>query len=307
MLAEAFSIYRRHFGALVLTAALALLPANLLMAGAVVFGLAGLGAGGVAETQTRAQQVQEQTRDRQEDQQPRALQEQPGDLPQKHPPAQADQAVRAREALRAAAPHHETTVNAEPLRRALPIAYAVLVVAAVLLAGLFFAHAALVPLVIELRAGRPTGPARAWAEVAPRLGALLRTALLGAPLVALGFLFLVVPGIALAVGFGFAVPAAMTEGVSGRAALHRSWTLMRGHWACALGMWTLILIFTLLASGAAMLVHAGPWRSVVSGAVRLLTYPLPLAGLILLYVRAREEEGAPVLPSQYIRRISAPG
>jgi hypothetical protein len=279
MLGEAFSIYRKHFGALVLTAAIALLPANLLMAGAVVFGLAGLGASGVAETQTRGQQVQEQKLQLQE-------------KPPQTPPAQDSS---AREVLRDAARNETAPVSpVDPLRAAMPVAYAVLMAAALLLAGLFLAHAALVPLVIDLRAGTPTGPARAWAVVASRIGALLRTALLGAPLVALGFLCLVVPGIALAVGFSFAIPAALTEKLAGRAALQRSWTLMRRQWPPVLGMWALIAIFTLLGSGAATQVPPGPWRSVVSGVVHLVSYPLPLVGMVLLYVRARQREGATV-------------
>ena len=50
MLAQSLSLYRKHFGTLVFTCAVALLPANLLAAGAVVFGLASLSrGGGVAE------------------------------------------------------------------------------------------------------------------------------------------------------------------------------------------------------------------------------------------------------------------
>ena len=63
MIVQSLSLYRRHFGALVFTCAVALLPANLLAAGAVVFGLASLNSGGVAETRTHTEQVQEKQRD----------------------------------------------------------------------------------------------------------------------------------------------------------------------------------------------------------------------------------------------------
>src|SRR3954468_7669956 len=66
MLSRALALSRSHFATLVLTGALALLPANLLAAGAVVFGLASLGSGGLAETRTHTQQVQENQRDLQE-------------------------------------------------------------------------------------------------------------------------------------------------------------------------------------------------------------------------------------------------
>jgi len=112
------------------------------------------------------------------------------------------------------------------------------------------------------------------------------------PFVALGALFLLLPGIAVAVGFAFAVPVTMSEGISGRAALERSWSLMRGHWVPAIGVFALIAGLTLLASAASMLGPPGPWRAAISTGIRLLTYPLPLIALVLLYQRARRQEGA---------------
>src|SRR5207302_878860 len=105
-----------------------------------------------------------------------------------------------------------------------------------------------------------------------------------------------------AVGFSLAIPAAMSERVAGRAALQRSWNLVRGQWAAAAGIWALTAVFTVAASAASGLVAPGPWRAVISSAVRLVTYPFPLVALVLLYQRARAAE----VP-QYMRRISAPG
>jgi len=94
MLAEAFALYRRHFGALVLTCALALVPANLLAAGAVLFGIASLGSAGVAEAQTtHAEQVQKKQRD---------LQEKP-------PTSDADRDARVQSALETA--HHAAALQ----------------------------------------------------------------------------------------------------------------------------------------------------------------------------------------------------
>jgi hypothetical protein len=62
-------------------------------------------------------------------------------------------------------------------------------------------------------------------------------------------------------------------------------------------MWALVLIFTAVAWGVAALLPFGPWRPLASGVVRTLLYPLPIAGLVLIYRDA----------AQYIRRISAPG
>ena len=87
-------------------------------------------------------------------------------------------------------------------------------------------------------------------------------------------------------GFSFGIPVTMVERLSGRAALERSWSLCRGRWAALFGIWLSIAIFTVLASAAAGLAPAGPWRSLVAGLVRLVTYPLPLVALALLYQRA---------------------
>src|SRR5262249_42448821 len=152
----------------------------------------------------------------------------------------------------------------------IPITYATAIVAAILLAGLFLAHAALVPVVLELQAGRRAGPGLAWAVVASRLGALLWTGMLAAALVALGAVFLIVPGVVLAAGFSLAAPIVVRERISGRAALERSWALLRGHWCEALVLWILILAFSVLASVAAARAPAGPWRPFISSIVRMV-------------------------------------
>jgi hypothetical protein len=266
VLSQALSVYRRHFGALVLTCALALLPANLLAAGAVVFGLASLGAGGgVAEARTHAREIQEKPRDLQD-----------------KPPQPTEE--RARLFGHEAFSGTRTTTDVVPLvRRLVPIAYAIAVMAALLLAGLFLAQAAIVPLVLELGSGKPAGPSHCWAVAGSRIGALLFTGLMAAFLVALGAVFFVVPGLILAAGFSLAAPIVVVEGLFGREALERSWRLLRGHRSEALLWWLLILAFSVLASGVSAVVHPGPWRPVASSLVRIILYPLPLVGLVLLY------------------------
>jgi len=275
MLAAAFSLYRRHFAALALTGALSLVPANLLAAGAVVFGLASLGSGGVAEGRTQTQRMQ--------DRQP--------DLQERSPPTAEAREARVRQIGREAVDGASGFELRQYFRDLVPIAYATAIVAAVLLAGLFLAHAAIVPLVVDLSAGRPAGPAHAWAVAGSRIGALLGTALLAAPLVAMGAVFFFVPGIVLATGFSLAAPIVVLERVSGRDALERSWRLLRGHWGEALVFWALIVLFSVLASAASARFPPGPWRPLVSALVRVVLYPLPLVGLVLLYQRALSTSG----------------
>jgi len=272
MLSQTLSLYRRHFGDLVLTCALALVPANLLAVGAVRFGLASMGAGGMAEARTQAQQIQEKQQD----------------LEEKPPPTAEGREARARQIGREAV--EGGAVPASDLRQYLghliPIAYTSAIFAAILLAGLFLAHGALVPLLSELEAGRHAGPAHAWAVAGARIGALLWTGILAAALVGLGAACFILPGIALAAGFSIAAPIVVRERISGRAALERSWRLIRGHWGTALGYWALIVLFSLIATGVAARAPAGPWQPFISALIRVILYPLPLVGLVLLYQRS---------------------
>ena len=150
MLREALALYRRHFGTLVLTCAVALLPANLLAAGAVVFGLAALGAGGFAETQTRSEQIQQKQQD----------------LRDKPPASTEARDERARQLGREALQGRAAFDAQHLFGNLLPIAYATAIVAGLLLAGLFLAHAAAVPLVLGFVERKTAGPAHAWAAPA---------------------------------------------------------------------------------------------------------------------------------------------
>ena len=50
-------------------------------------------------------------------------------------------------------------------------------------------------------------------------------------------------------------------------------------------MLVLMVIFTAASAIATAFVPGGTWRLVVPGAIRVVTYPLPLVGLCLLYRR----------------------
>ena len=144
MLSQALLLYRRHFGALVLTCALSLLPANLLAAGAVVFGVASLGGSGVAETRTHTGQV-------------RAKQQDMRDAP---PPA-AEQELRMRQLGREAFEGGSAFDAPRLLRDLAPMAYATVIIAALMLAGLFLAHASTIGISATMSCGlRPVSITR---------------------------------------------------------------------------------------------------------------------------------------------------
>lgn len=267
MFSQALSLYRRHFRALLLTAALAVLPGTVLMGGALVFGIASLRAANVVSDAGRPE---------------------------------SDEAVfRLRQPVTRASA--ETALDALPLHALLPVAYAIFIAVAILIAMLTLAHAALVPVILDTREGRTCTAGRAWAVVASRFGAIVWTGLLGVITVAVASLFFVLPGVVLAIGFAFAVPAALLEGVSGREALERSWSLTRRSWLPVTGALACIAAITAVACVIAIAPPGGAWRLVTAGIVAAIAYPVPLAALVLLYHRAVGGE------DQYMRRISAPG
>ncbi|HUJ29187.1 MAG TPA: hypothetical protein VLW85_24375 [Myxococcales bacterium] len=275
MFGRAFALYRQHFGALLLTSAIALVPADLLMAGAVRFGLATLGA-------SRAGPREPPPKDELKS-------------PDVTGAARADRARVLGQSL------DGRNALEDLVRKVVPLLYAWVVFVSLLIAGLTLAHAALVPLVLDVDAARPSGPARAWAAVALRLGGLLRTWVLALLLVAFGTLFCIVPGVVLAAGFSFAAPVTMLEGRSGRDALERSWALMKGHWPRVLAAFALIVLFTAAASAAARWAPGTAWKLTVSAVVRLVLYPLPLVALVLVYGEVASTSGAAPLPGSSAR------
>src|SRR3954468_6682836 len=115
MLGPALALYGKHFGALVLTCALALVPASLVATGAVAFGVASLGSTGVAETQTtQAEQVQEEQRD----------------LREKPPASVEDRDARPRQLGQEALERRSAFDVRTYFRNLIPIAYAPAIVAA---------------------------------------------------------------------------------------------------------------------------------------------------------------------------------
>ncbi|HXN55860.1 MAG TPA: hypothetical protein VN874_06305, partial [Myxococcales bacterium] len=91
--------------------------------------------------------------------------------------------------------------------------------------GVYLALSALTPMVAACREGTRCSASQAWELVGARFGALLGTAALAAILTLVGLLFLVLPGVALALGFTFALPSVLVEGQSGIGALNRSLAL----------------------------------------------------------------------------------
>jgi hypothetical protein len=125
-----------------------------------------------------------------------------------------------------------------------------------------------------------------------RLGKLLSAVVPAAIVVTIGCVFFIVPGIVLAVLFTFVSPVVLIEGLSGRAALERSSTLVRSDWLRV----TLLLIAFAAVRWVAQLVASilVPAGSIFMGAllgdlVTMVMLPVPVLATVLLYFDVRRK------------------
>jgi hypothetical protein len=246
---QAVSLYRRHFGALVLIGALAIAPASLLEGGALHAVMPRLSHEGDAH-------------------------------PPKPAPARSD-AARVQQQLGTRTV--EPVRPSDALRAALPFLYETFIGVFLLAAGAWLAFAAICAAVF---AGNFSAP-HAWAGAFRRIGPLVWTISLTGAIIGLGSLCFLIPGAVMAVGLAFSIPAVMEERLSGMAALHRSWRLVRATWPSVLGLLLLLAAFSAAASATAMLTPPGPLRLLIATAIRAICWPLPLVGLALSYKATR--------------------
>jgi hypothetical protein len=245
---QAVSLYKRHFGALVLIGALAIAPASLLEGGALHFAVPRLANHGDA------------------------------------PPPKA--ALPKSDTARAQQFGSSNTAPARPLeaiRATLPVLYQTFFGVFLLAIGAWLAFAAISSAIF---AGEFSA-VHAWGRAFRRIGPLVWTIALGGATIGLGSLCFLIPGAVMAVGLAFSVPAVMEERLSGAAALHRSWRLVRVCWPPVLGLLLLLAAFSAAASAASMLTPPGPLRLLIAAAIRVICWPLPLAGLALSYKATR--------------------
>src|ERR1700686_635589 len=156
--------------------------------------------------------------------------------------------------------------------------------------GVYLALSALTPMVAACREGTRCSASQAWELVGARFGALLGTAALAAILTLVGLLFLVLPGVALALGFPFPLPSVLVEGQTGIGALNRSLALAVRVMPRLIGIALLFPLLRLAAVGAATLLlphGALVPRLLLADAVSILLFPLPIAALALLFEEAR--------------------
>ena len=168
------------------------------------------------------------------------------------------------------------------------------------------ATAATVFIVSESYLGRSLSAGEAVRRAVPLLGRLFAASLLCFMLVALGFVFLFVPGVVVGCGLLLFIPALVLEpGATARGALARSWRLTRGaRWRMFALLLTLaILLYIPVAGvqGVLALLMGAPLTRVATGAgllipvaggvVQMLAYPFFYCVLVVAYydLRVRKE------------------
>jgi hypothetical protein len=175
--------------------------------------------------------------------------------------------------------------------RSLPFTFAslagVALAVAILIAGLYVAEAALLPVVAGC-----SRPSEAWVIVARRFTPLLYTILAAVALVVVGLVCFVFPGAVLAFGFSLAAPVVLAEGSAGPSALQRSWDLMRRVWPRQLVIVVLagIAVFAIRwLLGKYVPIHGLSGRILLNALVATLVLPFPIAASAMLYLAARRD------------------
>lgn len=278
LLRDAAAMARGRVGAVVLSAALPLVPACLLAGGIVRIAIARADA--ELGSQTRGEAFAERSRD----------------LP---PDASAEKRkdilVQAREP---GAPR--------PRIVSFALITAALLATLVLLFGVFMAQGML----LHVAAGT-CETALVCRALARRFSPLIATTAAAVALTAIGFAACVLPGLVTALMVSLAAPVSVAEGRSGFSAVQRSWDLMKRVWPAQLGLLLCGAVPLLLVTqGLGRLIppHALP-HALLDAVAAVVVLPLPAFASVVLYLRARAAaEGKPVEElCQYIFRMSAPG
>jgi hypothetical protein len=110
--------------------------------------------------------------------------------------------------------------------------------------------------------------------------------------VGLGLVLLIVPGLIVAVRLAVAMPALIVEDARGRAALRRSWRLVRGRsWMVAGVLVLAMFLSSMVAFGVGLVLGLIGLPDVVSGAVaQIIVTPLSALASASAYVELRRRE-----------------
>jgi hypothetical protein len=141
--------------------------------------------------------------------------------------------------------------------------------------------------------GRETDLGEAYRFGTARMWSLLLVGVLVGLAVAGGFVLLVVPGFIFLTRFSVSVVALVVEGKRGRAALSRSWSLVRGHSWSVFGTWIVAGFLAGIVNGALSAPFPDSWfaRGLMAGIGSAITTPFTSLVISLIYfdLRVRKE------------------
>lgn len=149
----------------------------------------------------------------------------------------------------------------------------------------------------EIYLGREPVIGDALSFALTKMGRVLIAGLVKYLLVAIGMVFLVIPGIVIACGYAVVVQTVVLEDLrSGTDGLGRSWNLTRGYKgkAFVLGLTVFLLIYIPLGVAqtiASIMTGFAPWVEAMGQVVWIIVYPLLPCALTLFYydLRVRQE------------------
>ena len=278
LLSDAAAMARGRLGAVVLTAALPLVPACLLAGG--IMRVAAAHAQAQLGSETRGEAFAERSR------------ELPPDAPVEN---KKDILLQARE-------------PGAPRPRSISFALVAgsLFAVLALVAGVFVAQGMLLHLAVG---GCET--AHACGAIAARSRALASTTGAAVALTAIGFAACILPGLVTALMVSFAAPVAVAERRSGFSAVQRSWELMKRAWPAQLGLlFAGAVPLLLLTQGLGrMLPQRALPHVLLDAALAVVVLPLPTFASVVSYLRQRAAADGKQVDEvrQYILRMSAPG
>jgi hypothetical protein len=155
-------------------------------------------------------------------------------------------------------------------------------------------QAAILRAAAQATIGDPVDPQESYRFGFKRLGSVILVSLLVGLAVAAGLILLVIPGLIFLIFLSVSVPVLIVENRRGRAALSRSWNLVKGHFWHAVGVIIVAGIITGIVGGIIGSIGGDVWvvRWIFSSIGTIITAPFTALVSVLLYLDLRSRSEA---------------
>ena len=282
ILTEAFQLYQKNLGTLLLTCAILLVPVSLAKSAAMALILAPTVM--VDAAASHAQQVSQQAA--------KDLQRQLQETDPKKRQELVKQQQKEMQDLQQAWATTGTAAVGGLMAILLGLFAALIGIAVMYGIAIPLTTGALTIIVADRSTGGNAGPGKAYGKLMRRFGALLSAAIPAFFLVLVGLFFLVIPGLIIGFLFVFVTPVVLLENVGGIAALKRSVALVKANVAQVAIVCLVFAGIRIVASilGGIFVPRSAIFLgSFVQDALLMLTLPIPILGTVLLYLDIRRQ------------------